>query len=228
MLYRLRRPWTVDQGQKPLCGPATILFNLLMKQPLTYISIMKNLWENGYFFTTKSKNRITASDSIKNNSTVENRQGMQAADWIFSSVLRDTTSTIFHLDPAARDTMLNIQGMTTPWEMVGWMKELFPNYNVNFDWTIIDSDVDGLKKAALNLKKPTGINAMMVNASGLLNNKTPSLSTPEHWVGLYNTEIVEKDNHISFNIFTWGKIYKINAKKADLNSYIFGYGNGYS
>ena len=228
MIVRLEKPWKVDQTNTPFCGCAAITVCLLMKEPLTYISIMRSLWENGYFYTKKSRTRITASSSILRNSG--NRVRIPAVDWMILAVLRDSEQLLFRIDPSDRGLELNIEGITTPWEISGWMEELF-NYssrNVDFDWTITGGDLSALRAGADNLNRAGGITVMLVSYDGLIRGQELTFPIPQHWIVLFNDSITVRDGHVKFNVYNYGNIEQIDAKESHLQSYMFGVGTGHS
>ena len=228
MIVRLEKPWKVDQTNTPFCGCAAIVVCLLTKDPIRYINIMRQLWEYGYFYTAKSRTRITASRSILTDS--EDRVPIPAVDWMIQAVLRDNEQILFRLDPSDRGLELNVVGITTPWEITSWMEELF-NYssrNVDFDWTITGGDLDGLRAGADNLNRAGGITVMLVSYEGLIEGKEVTFPIPQHWIVLFNDSITISNGHVKFNVYNYGKIQQIDAKESHFKSYVFGFGTGHS
>jgi hypothetical protein len=227
MRTRLQKPWTFDQSSVPFCGPSAIVYCLITKKPLTYISIMRNLFERGFFNTPKSGNLIRASRSLLEDS--QNRESMAAADWMITSVLRDSEQAIFDVEPSDRDLELNIEGITYPWNMDKWTMELF-NYadnKCNFVYFINSATVNDLRTYGNYLNRPGGIVYMLVSTKGLINFEEPTTYYPSHWIALYDNNIRFENNRIIYKVYTWGKIYEIKSKPSEFKRFVFGFGYGY-
>jgi hypothetical protein len=77
MKIRLNDPFQVNQGQQPFCGPASILFELVRKQPLRYVQICRSLFETGSF-----KGKPDGIEALYRLRQSRGRLRMGQADWM--------------------------------------------------------------------------------------------------------------------------------------------------
>jgi hypothetical protein len=203
-----------------------------MRKPRTVVSIIRSLWEKGYFYTPKNNKKISASSNLLNYSS--ERNGMPIADYIFSAVLRDNANLIFKIDPTEKSTLeINIEGITFPWQMQGFMKELFSykDSNVKGDWTVFGGDLEALKDAGKNTTKTGGISFILVDYDGIKKG-TPSyaVAVPTHWMAIYDNSVSydSKTGHVKFKAFTYGKIYEFNLKWTDFTNFTYWIGTGHA
>src|SRR5579883_2245553 len=119
MRSRLSDPFQVNQGGQPFCGPASILFEFVRKQPLRYVQICRSLFETGSF---QGKTRqIEASPQLRQS---QGRLRMSQADWMVLATWRESENLIFPVQPDEPNIIRNLAGITKPWEMVGWTREI--------------------------------------------------------------------------------------------------------
>ena len=227
MKDRLEKPWTFSQSSVPFCGPSAVVYNLITKKPLTYILIMRNLFERGFFFTPKGNIRIEASRDLLQNS--QNRLSMAAADWMITSVLRDSEQVLFNVEPEDRELELNIEGITFPWQMDKWTMELFnfADNKCNFVYFVNTATINDLRTYAGYLNRPGGVVYMLVATKGLLKFEEPTLYYPSHWIALYNNDVRFENDRIIYKIYTWGKIYEVKSKPSEFKRFVYGFGYGY-
>ncbi|KEI67921.1 hypothetical protein A19Y_3091 [Planktothrix agardhii NIVA-CYA 126/8] len=116
----LVNPFNINQGTQPFCGPAAIVFELIRKNPLAYIQICRNLFQIGGFHT--QNNRWISPPQWLSESPLNLE--ISQIDWMVLSTLRESENIIFSVDPNAPQLLRNLAGMTKPWEMAGWIKEI--------------------------------------------------------------------------------------------------------
>jgi len=116
MRQKVSNPYSVLQGSSPLCGPASIVFELVSRQPAHYVEICQSLFESGMFRTRTMdvRPRATLLESRV-------RSGISLADWMLMAALRDAENLIFPVETNSGPLAL---GITTPWEMKGWTSEV--------------------------------------------------------------------------------------------------------
>ncbi|MEM6591862.1 MAG: hypothetical protein AAF651_08395, partial [Cyanobacteria bacterium P01_C01_bin.73] len=208
MRSRLHNPFKVDQGQQPFCGPASVLFELIRKQPLRYVQICRKLFEMGGF---QAKNQwIQTSEALRQASKGNLRMGQ--ADWMVLSALRESENRIFRVEPDAPEIMRNLAGMTKSWEMKGWVKEILGYESVTYRHTYLLGDLSAMRQAQAAIDTG-GVAFALITAEGMLNDSPKTgLAVPNHWVVLLDNIDITKgtfgrhdSGHISFDIYTWAQ-----------------------
>ena len=120
MRVRLHNPFKVNQGQQPFCGPASVLFELIRKFPLKYVTLCQSLYETGGFQAKTCS--IQTSEALRQASQGNLRMG--PADWMVLATLRESENVLFPVEPNAPEIVRNLAGMTKFWEMKGWVREI--------------------------------------------------------------------------------------------------------
>jgi hypothetical protein len=224
---RMASPHLVDQSSKPLCGPSAILYWLIRLYPGKYVDAMRSLVESGGMRLASGAN-VAASAALLGAS--DKRGRIPAADWIITAVMRDAGNALFKMNPADRGTLLNIQGITFPWEITGWMREVLGFKTVTSEYCITTSCVAALVRGAAAVARG-GAAVLMIHTALMSTDpaKLPSVQVPEHWVGLASSSVVvdPKTGHINFDIFTWGSIFRMSIKPSQLNTSLFYVASGY-
>lgn len=218
---RLASPHLVDQSSKPLCGPSAILYWLIRLFPAKYVDAMRSLVESGGLRLASGAS-VAASPLLLGASA--QRGSIPAADWIFTAVLRDVENTLFKMNPVDRGTLLNIQGITFPWEITGWMREVLGLKTVTAEYSVTSSATAALMRGAAAVAKG-GAAVLMIHTALMSTDAAalPRVQVPEHWVCLASSSVVidSKTGHVNFDIFTWGNIYRLSIKPSQLNTSLF-------
>ncbi|MEO0532778.1 MAG: hypothetical protein AAF215_02790 [Cyanobacteria bacterium P01_A01_bin.123] len=208
MRSRLHNPFNVNQGQQPFCGPASILFELVRKQPLRYVQMCRKLFEMGGF---QAKTEwIQTSEALRQASQGNLRMGQ--ADWMVLSTLRESENRIFPVEPNAPEVVRNLAGMTKSWEMKGWIREILGYDNVTYRHTYLLGDLSAMKQAQAAIDAG-GVAFGLITAEGMLNDtQKPSLALPNHWIVLLGDVEITKgtfgrhdSGSISFDLYTWAQ-----------------------
>lgn len=225
MRRHLHNPYTVNQGIQPFCGPASILFELICKDPLAYVNLCRDLFETGGF---DSRNcRITASAALRHASQGELHMDM--ADWLVLATLRESENLIFPVEPNAPEIVRNLAGMTKSWEMKGWVREILGYEHVDYLHAYILRDLRVIKQAKKILDQG-GVALALITADSLLNpNRTPLITVPNHWIAITGNIQVEKgtfgrhdSGHVSFDCFTWARKAHISADEGTFEDGFWG------
>ncbi len=216
MRARLQDPFQVNQGSQPFCGPASLLFELIRHNPPKYVEICRNLYQVGGFHT-KSK-WITPSRSLREDT---GNPDMPLADWMILSTLRESDNLICPVRSNAPEMLRNISGMTNPWEMEGWVKEVLGYRNAQFITAFLTGDLQILHQVS-DILQSGGVAFALITAEGLLMNQPPSVPFPSHWISLLGNISTENPDHISFDIFTWAQQMHIDVAEKPLKSYFWG------
>ncbi|BAZ10983.1 hypothetical protein NIES4071_28070 [Calothrix sp. NIES-4071] len=223
MRLRLNDPFQINQGTQPFCGPAAIVFELVRKQPLRYIQICRSLFETGSCNLMTIK--IAASQTLRRSN---GRLRMSQSDWMILAALRESENSIFNIEAEAPDIIRNIAGMTKPWEMRGWARELLSYRNSNFRYTYLFGEFQALQEASKAVAAG-GVAFALVTADGLLRGKTPFLPLPTHWISILGNISIkggdwfsDENGRISLDVYSWGRQYHINLDEAPFEDYFWG------
>lgn len=208
MEYRISTPSLVDQLNTPFCGPASITFALLERNPDRYVQLAQTLYETGFVETSSRRERCT--DTLLASRVPAN---MSPADWMVLAALRETENWIFSIDADSG----GVPGITTPWEMRGWTREILglkASYTSTYFW----GELDAINRADA-VTKLGGVAFLMITAGLLGLPNTPAtpaqpdslVAVPNHWVTYRGN--LEKDTgtwwkwdsgHIKFRVYSWG------------------------
>lgn len=221
MRSRISDPFQVNQGGQPFCGPASILFELVRKQPLRYVQICQNLFETGSFV---AQNRtIKASDKLRNS---QGKLYLSQADWMVLATWRESENLIFPVEPDAPEIIRNLGGMTKSWEMKGWVKEVLAYREFNYIHTYLYGEFEALQAAA-QIIADGGVAFALITAEGLLGNQKPFLPYPNHWITILGNISLPaatsgKAGNITFDLYSWGKKMHVDIDRGSLESYLWG------
>jgi len=212
---RVRDPFQINQGGQPFCGPASVLFGLIRKQPLHYVEICRSLFLVGGF--QGATQYIASSDELRQNSRGNLQMGQ--ADWMVLSTLRDIEHTLFPVEPNAPEMIRNITGMTKSWELKGWMREILGYKSVNYYQAYLSNDVEALNQA-IAVVNAGGIACALITAEGMLTDKPPMVPFPSHWIGLLGNVAIQGDQ-ISFDIYTWSRCMRLTMDMGSFKKYFW-------
>jgi hypothetical protein len=226
---RLIDPYQIQQGEQPFCGPAAVVFELIRKQPDRYIDICQSLYEHGSFegYTKKIKVAGRLCRSYGN-------LRMAQADWMLLATLRDCANTIVPVHPKAPKLIRELGGITKPWEISGWVRELLGYTQTKSHPTPISGEFRALQEAD-NTIKSGGVAFALINSQGLLGNNSFLASRfhrvyPNHWVTILGDISIEpptkiaknKQSRVKFDIYSWGRKIHVNTNKTTLEDFFWG------
>jgi hypothetical protein len=223
MQLRLNDAFQINQGTQPFCGPASIIFELVRKQPLRYVQICRSLFEKGSF---QGKTKvIQASQTLRRS---QGRLRMTQSDWMVLATLRESENTIFNIEANAPEIIRNLAGMTKSWEMQGWVKELFDYRQVKTIHTYLYGEFAALEQAKTAINSG-GVVFALITADGLLRGKQPFLPLPTHWVPILGNISVkggdwsdDDSGRVSLDVYSWGKQFHINQDEDAFEDYFWG------
>nr|WP_202804401.1 hypothetical protein [Baaleninema simplex] len=211
---RVRNPLCIDQGKQPFCGPASITFALAQKNPVRYVQICRNIYQLGGFYGTTKW--ITASDSLQHQGGELN---MPQLDWMVQATLREAENRIFPVRAEAPELLRNLSGMTKPWEMKGWTQQVLQYANVESYPAYLGGDVEALENADRAIAAG-GVAFALVNADGLLLEKTPPISYPSHWIVLLGNFKRDGDR-FGFDAYSWARKQSVICELSSLKKYLW-------
>jgi hypothetical protein len=219
---RVANPYRVNQNYTPFCGPAAIVFELVARQPARYVAICQALYETGQF---QSRTKIVRpSDGLRQSKV---RGGMSFADWMLIATLRDTENLIFPVDASSSGLVNNIAGITTPWEMKGWIYEILGYDQTNFDSTFVWGEFDAMRTAQA-ARSQNGVAFLLIDAS-MLQGDAPAIAYPNHWVSYQGNLHIDDgvwhkhdSGHIRFDCYSWGRLFSVNRGEGSFEDYMWG------
>jgi len=229
MRVRLHNPFKVNQGQQPFCGPASVLFELIRKFPLKYVTLCQSLYETGGFQAKTCS--IQTSEALRQASQGNLRMG--PADWMVLATLRESENVLFPVEPNAPEIVRNLAGMTKFWEMKGWVREILEYPRVEYFHTYVLRDLTALQKSQSVLDQG-GVALGLVTAEDLLGQEKSRITVPNHWIALVGNVDIQKgtfgrhdSGHVSFDVFTWAKRVTIAANEGVFEDAFWGVVLGY-
>ncbi|SRR5579883_2236282 len=212
---RVQDPFQVNQGGQPFCGPAAVLFDLILKQPLRYVEICRSLFLVGGFQATN--HYIASSDRLRQASKGNLQMGQ--ADWMVLATLRDVEDVIFPVEPNAPDIIRNLAGMTKSWEMKGWVHEILGYSHMDYNHAYLMNDVSAMQDAAAAIQAG-GVAFALITAEGMLGNTPPLVPFPSHWIALLGNISVQGDP-VTFDIYTWSRQMRLTMDAGSFKKYLW-------
>ena len=183
---RITTPQLIDQKGTQFCGPASIAFELARRQPLRYVQICQSLFEVGRF--SGRYRTFSASENLRGNGFPP---GMAQVDWMLLATMREAENIFLDVGDQIdgewpEDIKNSIKGLTTPWEICGWIYEVLGYDESNFDNTLLWGEMSALETAR-EVWNSGGVVFLMINTD-LLDGGDAPIAYPDHWV-VFNGEL---------------------------------------
>lgn len=223
MCDRIINPLNINQGGQPFCGPASIVFELVRKQPLKYIELCRSLFETGKYKTPTTE--------IQTSTLLRNSQGklrMQVSDWMVLSSLREAENSILNIEANLPDFLRNLAGITKPWEIEHWTKELLGYNTAHYYRSYFYGEYQAIQATSEAIKNG-GVAFALITASGFLLGKKPFIALPNHWITLMGNIsmqggewLEDEPGKICLDVYSWGKKYHLELPEEDFNNYFWG------
>lgn len=232
MRERIDNPFKVYQSSQPFCGPAAVVFELARKQPDKYARFCRSLFETGSF---QGRTQLFAPSATLRNS---NRPGSMAhVDWMLLGALRDTANLLFDIDSSAPPVIRNLAGISYPWELEGWAKELLGCTNVKFTLAMA-GDLNVLREAR-SVVSSGGVAFPLIDAA-LIQGPNPPASIPNHWVTLLSASRIQdgralftqtpfgpvpsgwQEGSVKSSVYSWASTYSIDTGEGRFNTLFWG------
>ena len=234
----LSNPFRIDQKQQPFCGPTSIVFELVRKQPYRYVQICQQLYEQGMFQGTTRT--IEASTRLRKASR---EMDMAQADWMLVATLRESENLIFPIDPHAPTLVRNIAGMTKSWEMKGWVKEILGYQRVDYYHAYLLRDIEAMHRAKKAIAQG-GVAFALVTAGGMFSKEellthadsksVKKVALPDHWIVLVDIGDIPRTmswrgiayrsdkTTLSFDVYTWARRMHVNIGRSAFRRFFWG------
>jgi hypothetical protein len=213
MIARLHNPLQVKQGGQPFCGPAVVVFELIRKQPARYVNLCRGLFEEGLFSGVHQS--MVASTRLRRS---YGDLRMAPVDWLILATLRDQANWLVPVHPKAPALLRDVAGITGPWDVTYWIKNLLGYEQVQHYYTPWGGELAAFEQAQLAIER--GGIALALIDQGLLNYKVPCFSYPNHWVSILgNVELVEK---AGFDCYSWGRQISLTGELREVRRHLWG------
>lgn len=232
MKDRIITPTLVNQNDFPFCGPASIIYTLVRKNPLRYAALCRDLYLTAHF-----KMRTETLYVSGTTRTAVPPASMNQADWVAMASLRDDENVLWDVEPDANDF---INGATTHWEMNGWTFELMGYNNADYHTTFVWGELDALDDARKSVEK-NGVAYLMIDTDlikGTQNSFWESLFStgyPKHWIVFEGDATIDwgdwyawDSGYVKFRYYSWGNNTKfVDTDEGTFEDHMFGVVFGY-
>jgi hypothetical protein len=159
---------------------------------------------------------------------------MAQADWMLLATLRDCANKIVPIHPKAPYLIRELGGITKPWEISGWVRELLGYAHAKSHPTIVSGEFRALQEADSTIESG-GVAFGLINADGLLGNSSFLVSRlhrlyPNHWVAILGDISIEaptkitknKQSRVQFDIYAWGRKIHVNTDTSAIKDFFWG------
>ncbi|MEM8922198.1 MAG: hypothetical protein AAGD35_01775 [Actinomycetota bacterium] len=213
---RRQRAETIDQETSNFCGPTSIAHELARTQPRRYVELCRQLYETGGFWSRTK--RVEADARLRADAV---GQGMEPADWMLIATMRNSENTVFKVESDATGLMSGLQGMTFPWEIKGWAKEILMKDDVDIDVCAVFGELDAIKRAQ-EVYDQGGSVFILLNMAVLKKGEPTIPPFPDHWVVFRgNLDLSDADRRVGFDVYTWGRVMPLDLSRKRFERSIF-------
>lgn len=223
IIKSVKDPFQINQNYTPFCGPASITFDLVSKQPIQYVRFIKQIYEKGQFKTKDGKIIKAGRKLLESQIPIE----ITPADWVFMGTLRDDKNLFANVKSSGGwDNPSGIAGMTGVPAMISWTKHVLGYRKSKYKSAAVFGDVKQLKKVS-SIVNRGGAGFLLIH-SGLVGGKVPKWDGPQfpnHWiVYLGNLKLNKRNNvdAVQFDTYTWGSTVHIKTSKDNFRQFYLG------
>lgn len=192
---KLAQPSSIDQGGSSLCGPAALVYGVLTRDPVEYVTFVVDLYLTGT--GSIGQLRVRAGRDVRN---YDPRLGqLDAADWIALASIRDSENWFFDYQSADDE----FAGITMPSHMESWFRKIGFRSVINSTSVTHDQDEKNLREADRLYADGYWV-CLLINAQVLNTAYQNNIAlVPNHWVVLRSR--IQFGASIRFEVFTWGE-----------------------
>jgi hypothetical protein len=213
---RRQKAAEIDQVRSNFCGPTSVAYELARTQPRRYVELCRQLYETGGFWS-RSK-RVEADERLRAGAV---GQGMDPADWMLIATMRDSENALFKVESDATGIMSGLQGMTFPWEIKGWAREILLKDEVDVDMCAFFGELDAIERAQ-EVHDRGGSTFILLNMAVLKKGDRSIPPFPDHWVVFRgNLDTSDAGNRIAFDVYTWGRIMSLDLPRKRFERSVF-------
>jgi hypothetical protein len=199
MLMRIAYPSSLDQNKSSLCGPAAMLYNMLLDRPWGYARFATDLYEKG------AANLVNLSIRPKGDILHYSPPSWKIApvDWLTLASIRDSENWFLDYDTADAE----LAGATTPMEMVWWFDRAgYSDMKEDANFVRHQRDTDNMDEASrlfsAGYRVCLLIDDQMIKTEHQAESGSAVLKD-RHWVVLRST-IDRSGGNVKMTIYTWG------------------------
>jgi hypothetical protein len=234
--------YEIDQDGTPFCGPAAILFGMIIRQPRRMVEAVRSLYETGEFLTNHWM--IPASATLRGTTVPGGFPSGWEAQWMMIAAIRESQ----HFLEVANDFTLegglkSLVHAGPPWSLVYWLETVLGYSNATWysSSSIVSglhaqlpghspfddhapqtvSEADALDEAA-NAMNNDGVGIILIDSSIIPPGATESeFPYPSHYVTVLDST-VRSGGDVDFDVQTWGDIRTINRDTSSFRDHMFG------
>ena len=196
---RVANPFLINQGQAGICGPATISYDLLRRDPALYVGAVTQLFDWGCAYVGKW--RLKPGIYLLHG---EMPNDVPQADWILLASIRDSENWFFEY--STKTKLSDIRSGTQLNELADWFEKTgykkVESDGIRTNWF---DKTDNLNKSLKLYKDDYQVTWFI--CADMLNSTIPDSINPDHVVVLAGDFVppASKAAKVSIPIFTWGK-----------------------
>ena len=203
-----------NQGVTELCGPAAIAYDLMLTDPVAYISAMLSLYETG--ICAVGDLYLQASKGLRGSS----REGISGIDWMFLGAMREGRNMLFGVDGKAGPLAL----FSPPKDMLYWLRSIYPNERFVQRLSFVGWGSERAHRRATieALRKPTR-SFLLIDSKLIKADSKGNRIARLHWIVIKPGTAVwsEDGERVSFTYFTWGAERVGRFRMKDLIKYLY-------
>lgn len=203
-----------NQGITELCGPAAIAYDLMLTDPVAYISAMLSLYETG--ICAVGDLYLQASKGLRGSS----REGISGIDWMFLGAMREGRNMLFGVDGKAGPLAL----FSPPKDMLYWLRSIYPNERFVQRLSFVGWGSERAHRKAIieALRKPTR-SFLLIDSKLIKADSKGNRIARLHWIVIKPGTAVWSDDgeRVSFTYFTWGAERVGRFRMKDLIKYLY-------
>ncbi len=244
---RLRDPMIIMQNPTGLCGPISIMMELIRRAPARFVRIAKELLETGQFVCPTGR-VIFAEQELREEPVIAGDIGQ--VDWLLAATMRDDENIWEDVDDDAN----GLESMTFWGEQRDWTRDViglpFGGWETCFSW----GEITCMKKAQ-NAVNAGGVAFFLVDANvlkdggdddeedmrwrrgahtarqapaalGNLIHSEDDAFPPDHWVGYLGGLALGAnpgdDDPVSIRLWSWGREYLVTGTVDAFTEYLYG------
>lgn len=206
---RLDDPGKIRQGAASLCGPASLLFCLILNDPKAYAWYVTHLWTNG----TAKIGSLEVKPALALRTYDPPAAKISPIDWMTLASIRDSENAILSYDTADARTA----GITMPGTLSSWFTKVGMGGGKNVTNVVLTKDKSEIEEAD-RLRRSSNHVCLFINADMLDAAKHDNKSVlPNHWVVLTGPVAFFDRDRIVLTVFTWGVGSRSVPKAGDLS-----------
>jgi hypothetical protein len=197
MLMRIAYPSSLDQNKTNLCGPASVVFNLLRDRPGAYARFAIDMYERGEAKMVDIS--IKPTGDLLNYSPPHWK--IAPVDWLTLASIRNSNDWFIHYDSVDGE----FSGATTPMELAYWFTRAGYS-NVKEDANFVRHQRDTVNMDEASRLFSAGYRVCLLIGSNLIDTTKQAESSDirdDHWVVLQSA-IDRSGGNVKMIIFTWG------------------------